>query len=79
MDGVKLPVRRDELPVSDQEYKTRFEDFLEAKGRNDPKLGFFGNWARYNHLEEEFRQLLKEEWAGELCPPSSGRRTGEGW
>ncbi len=52
--GVRLPVRPEDLPISAEEYRERLNAFLEAKGRWDPRLGFFGNWARHSKLEEEF-------------------------
>lgn len=47
MAGVKLPARREHLPISDDDYKRRFKAFLDEKGPNDPKHGFFYNWVRY--------------------------------
>ena len=57
--GVTLPIRREDIPISDDEYKRRFDNFLEEHGRNDPNLGFFGNWARYGRLEQELRLHLR--------------------
>jgi hypothetical protein len=59
--GLRLPVRPKDLPISDEEYQERLNAFLEEKGRWDPKLGFFGNWARHNRLEEEFCLIVETE------------------
>lgn len=59
--GLRLPVRAKDLPISDEDYQERLNVFLESKGRWDPKLEFFGNWARHNRLEEEFSLILERE------------------
>jgi hypothetical protein len=61
--GVTLPVPRDAVPISDEEYKGRLHAFMQAHGYPNPRLGFFGNWAFHARLEEEFRHVLTEELA----------------
>jgi len=59
--GVRLPVARDALPISDEEYKQRLDAFMRAHGYPSSGMGFLGNWSFRGRLEEEFRHLLKEE------------------
>jgi hypothetical protein len=63
--GVRLPVPRDDLPISDEEYKGRLDAFMQAHGYPNPRLRFFGNWSFHGRLEEEFRHVLREELANE--------------
>ena len=58
--GVRLPVPRDALPISDEEYKKRLDAFMRAHGYPSSEMGFLGNWSFHGRLEEEFRHVLKE-------------------
>ena len=58
--GVRLPVARDALPISDEEYKKRLHAFTRAQGYPSSEMGFHGNWSFRGRLEEEFRHVLKE-------------------
>ena len=40
MAGVKLPARREHLPISDDDYKRRFKAFLDEKGPKQPEARF---------------------------------------
>ena len=59
--GVRLPVARDALPISDEEYKRRLDAFMRAQGYPSSKMGFLGNWSFHGRLEEDFRHVLREE------------------
>jgi hypothetical protein len=59
--GVRLPVARDALSISDEEYKRRLDAFMRAQGYPSSKMGFLGNWSFHGRLEEDFRHVLREE------------------
>jgi hypothetical protein len=59
--GVRLPVPRDALPISDEEYKKRLHAFTRAQGFPSSEMGFLGNLSFHGRLEEEFLQVLRQE------------------
>jgi hypothetical protein len=58
--GVRLPVARDALPISDEDYKRRLDAFTRAHGYPSSGMGFLGNSSFRGRLEEEFRHVLIE-------------------